>query len=106
VIAGYKMLEEMFLAAGRGSEMLYVFILMLAATPVVVWYLTLEGDSPSWDHIKSVKVQIVMSIFAFIIWTMVMSRWLNYDPLWANVWLVIFTFIAPAVGKLAYKRGY
>jgi hypothetical protein len=105
VIAGYKLIEEMFVAAGRTSEMPLVFLLFLAITPLAVAAITKEESPLNLEHLKTIKVQIVMSTLGFIIWILVMSRWLNFDPLWGTVYLVLFTVGAPAVGKGLYEKG-
>jgi len=99
MIAGYKIAEEMFLAAGRTSEMPLVFILFLAITPLAVAAIAREGATLTMEYLRSIKVQIVMATLAFIIWIMSTSRWLTVDPLWGTVFLLLFTIGAPALGK-------
>ncbi len=106
VIAGYKLVEEMFVAAGRTSEMPWVFLLFLAITPLAVMAMTKEKGPMNKEHLKSIKVQVVMTALAFIIWTLVMSRWMSFDPLWGTVFLVLFTIGAPAVGLGFYEKGF
>ncbi|MHA2603383.1 MAG: hypothetical protein AM324_014775 [Candidatus Thorarchaeota archaeon SMTZ1-83] len=105
VIAAYKLIEEMFVAAGRTGEMPLVYLLFLVITPLAVAGITKEESPLNMEHLKSIKVQIVMSTLGFVIWTLVMSRWITFDPLWGTVYLVLFTVGAPAVGKGLYEKG-
>ena len=79
VIAGYKLVEEMFVAAGRTGEMPLVYLLFLVITPLVVAGITKEESPLNMEHIKAAKVQIVMATLGFVIWTLVMSRWITFD---------------------------
>jgi hypothetical protein len=105
VIAGYKLIEEMFVAAGRTGEMPLVYLLFLLITPLAVAGITKEEGPLDMEHLKTIKVQIVMATLGFIIWTLVMSTWIAFDPLWGTVFLVLFTVGAPAVGKGLYEKG-